>query len=223
MDSISSSSSTWLSYFTPDFVQTDAQSAKGEFFFFLFAGSGAGGIGIQQIPKIAADLKSIRDLLDEPPASQGGEVVPGTDNFLVQLFYPQPIYTQDLVQLLKQCPAAQKINEQGTSTSFWARKNGYIVSDDFQDALRTKKCHAFTARATFDAMVSGRSSCLEPDDMDSQISQWRTEYETTKSITSFGPALQSAVQSKLFAYGGLAFLLLLIVDFVVQTGFQAFG
>ena len=61
--------------------------ARGAFFFFFFAGSGALGIGGAQIPKLLEEYKEIAKLAGGP--SNGGEDL--SLNFAQSFGYPEPI------------------------------------------------------------------------------------------------------------------------------------
>eukprot|EP00521_Asterionellopsis_glacialis_P019597 CAMPEP_0195319906 /NCGR_PEP_ID=MMETSP0708-20121125/5782_1 /TAXON_ID=33640 /ORGANISM="Asterionellopsis glacialis, Strain CCMP134" /LENGTH=250 /DNA_ID=CAMNT_0040386205 /DNA_START=100 /DNA_END=852 /DNA_ORIENTATION=- len=191
----------------------DPETAKGEFFFFLGAGSGAGGIGLSQVPRIYKELSEIRALEGEGP-SEGGKVI---DGGLASLLYPT-IYEADLAKVLKNVPSCEQISKQGTNTSYLASK-GYIAREDFIGALKSKKCNPLAACALFDAISGGSSAIISPILIDEKLTGYRSATNPAAAVTG---DLQACTTVKLSAYAGLAFLLSIVFGLIISNGIDAF-
>lgn len=87
--------------------QIDADNAKAQFFFLFGAGSGAGGIGLAQLPKITKELSFIK-ILSEAGPSEGGETI--NTNPVVSLLYPKKLSVKDVQKAIAKIPSAAKIN-----------------------------------------------------------------------------------------------------------------
>ena len=202
------SSSQMLSRLTQEL---DKETAKGEFYFFFFAGSGAGGIGLAQIPRIYGELKGIRDLAGEGP-SEGGEVV---NAGISAIFYPT-MYRKDVEKVIAKVPPTAAISAQGTSTSYLASK-GYIDQMDFVASL--KQCNPLASYALFEALSGGSGSVVSPDVLEENLAKYRL---ASDPVAAFASDLQSASLTKLGAYGGLGFLLFIVFALIIESGISAF-
>ena len=202
------SSSQVLSRLTQEM---DKETARGEFYFFFFAGSGAGGIGLAQIPRIYGELKGIRDLAGEGP-SEGGEPV---NAGLSSIFYPT-MYRKDVEKVIAKVPSTATISAQGTSTSYLASK-GYIDQSDFVASL--KQCNPLASYALFEALSGGSGSVVSPDVLEENLAKYRS---ASDPVAAFVSDLQSASLTKLGAYGGLGFLLFIVFALIIESGISAF-
>ena len=147
--------------------KADPESAVAQFYFLFFAGSGAGGIGLLQIPRIAKELTLIRELaaqekrLTEAKAAKTTKTTNkpnsgslSTGNPLVRLLYPSALSVKNIQQVIAKVPKADIINQKGSSTSYFASR-GYIVQDDFLQSL--KGCNSpYAAYALFQAITEGK-------------------------------------------------------------------
>ena len=191
--------------------ELDKETARGEFYFFFFAGSGAGGIGLAQIPRIYGELKGIRDLAGEGP-SEGGEVV---NAGISAIFYPT-MYRRDVEKVIAKVPSTATISAQGTSTSYLASK-GYIDQMDFVASL--KQCNPLASYALFEALSGGSGSVVSPDVLEENLAKYRS---ASDPVAAFASDLQSASLTKLGAYGGLGFLLFIVFALIIESGISAF-
>ena len=172
-----------------------AETARGEFYFFFFAGSGAGGIGLLQLPKFLEYIRDNRDL-DGVGPTKGGEKI--DTGIFASLVYPT-LYQSDVADILKKLPAAETIVTKGNSNGYLASK-GYVVRDDFDFCLG-ESCNPLAKRATFDALSSGKSEILSPIDFNDTLERYRSRTEDLVAD------LQAAVFTKLAAFSTLLFLL----------------
>mmetsp|Transcript_3703 Transcript_3703/g.5338 ORF Transcript_3703/g.5338 Transcript_3703/m.5338 type:complete len:261 (+) Transcript_3703:41-823(+) len=195
------------------FQKKDPETAKAEFFFFLGAGSGAGGIGLSQVPRIYKELSDIRALEGEGP-SEGGKAI---DSGLASLIYPT-IFEADVVKVLKSVPSCEQISKQGTSTSYLASK-GYIAREDFIGALKAKKCNPLAACALFDAVSGGSSAIISPVTVEEKLAAYQSATNPVATVTG---DLQACTTVKLAAYAGLAFLLSIVFGLIIVNGIDAF-
>jgi hypothetical protein len=81
--------------------KVSAEQAKGEFYFFFFAGSGALGIGASQIPKIAKQFEEIREIEPQGPSLGGEELSYGGFSGLL---YKKALSKADVEQLIEAVP-----------------------------------------------------------------------------------------------------------------------
>lgn len=207
-----SSTSHALSALFPE-ATANKDLAKTQFFFFFFAGSGAGGLGIAQIPKILAELKMIRDLSEEGPTEGGDSLQTGP---LVSLLYPKKLSEKDVRKVLAKVPTSAKIVANGKSESYFASK-GYVIRDDF--LLSLKGCNPLASYALFQAIAQGRGNCVGPDEVDDKLQGYKQDKEELKAFVA---DFNESVQTKLSSYAALAFLLFITIDIIVETGFAAF-
>ena len=205
---LADSSSQMLSRLTQEM---DKETARGEFYFFFFAGSGAGGIGLAQIPRIYGELKGIRDLAGEGPSEDGEPVNAG----LSSIFYPT-MYRKDVEKVIAKVPSTATISAQGTSTSYLASK-GYIDQLDFIASL--KQCNPLASYALFEALSGGSGSVVSPDVLEENLAKYRS---ASDPVAAFVSDLQSASLTKLGAYGGLFFLLFIVFALIIESGISAF-
>mmetsp|Transcript_7632 Transcript_7632/g.15355 ORF Transcript_7632/g.15355 Transcript_7632/m.15355 type:complete len:269 (+) Transcript_7632:1799-2605(+) len=191
--------------------QVDRETAKGEFYFFFFAGSGAGVIGLAQIPRIFEELSGIRALAGEGP-SEGGEAIGGG---LSSLIYPT-IYAKDVEKAINKVSSGETISKNGKATSYLASR-GYVDRDDFVESL--KGCNPLASYALFEALSNGSGGVMSPDRLDENVAMYRA---SSDPVAAFNTALQAATTTKLAAYGGLAFLLFIVFALITESGMNAF-
>ena len=221
-DVIAGSSSHFLlsstGLFNEKVKELDPDEARAQFLFYFFAGSGAGGIGLTQIPKLFQEIQELKDLSLVGP-SQGGEAL--NVGPLVSIFYSPPLYEKDVVKVISQMPnSAATISAQGTSTSYMASM-GYVVQSDF--VATCKGCNPYAASAVFEAMSGGKAKCIQPDDVDAKTNLYKqSSGGDGGGLTSMVQDLQGAAATRLGAIGTLAFLLFLIFSLIVESGLQAF-
>jgi hypothetical protein len=230
--------------FNAEVKDLDPDDARAQFFFYFFAGSGAGGIGLAQIPKLFTEIQQLQALSQEvgPSRIPGGKVL--KTGPLVSFFYRAPLYEQDVLQVISKIPndATNKIVAQGTSTTYMASM-GYVVQSDFVAAVcggRNGKnygngsaCNPYAASAVFEAMTGGRAKCVQPDDVDAKTKLYKStltsggggdddDDDVAAGLQAMVKDLQGAATTRLGAIGTLAFLLFLILSLIVESGLQAF-
>lgn len=194
---------------------TDPETAKGEFLFFLLGGSGAGGIGLAQIPRIYNELSSIRALGGEGPTEGGPSAAIGVSSLL----YP-PLSAADLGTAVAKVPTAAQISAQGTSESYLASR-GYVDRADFVMACRSKGCNPLASYALFEALSGGSGGCVSPVVMEDKLAEYREAGGKQATVDLVLGDLTGATATKLGAYGGLAFVLFLIFALIADSGMSA--
>uniref|UniRef100_A0A7S1YWS5 Uncharacterized protein n=1 Tax=Trieres chinensis TaxID=1514140 RepID=A0A7S1YWS5_TRICV len=194
------------------FREVDPDQAKGEFWFQFVAGSGGLGIGIAQIPKIAADIGQIRDLANEGPTAGGETVNIGP---LASLFYPAPS-AADVNKVISKVPTAEAIVKQSTSTIYFA-KMGYVVEEDFTKVLGKAGCNPLAIKTAFDALSGGKGSAVDPITFADKLGRWKEE-----GTGAFARDLQGAAVTKISSYGTLLFLVGLVGDLIIESGINGF-
>ena len=209
------SSSQFLSSILVKKYQTGG-AAEAQFYFLFFAGSGAGGIGISQIPKIVKELNEIRTLSKEGVTEKGDPV---SKNFLVSLLYPSDISQKDVLKAITKIPSAEQINKRGNSDSYVASK-GYIVQKDFLQAL--EGCNPIASYALYQAVSTGRGKTVSPIEVDETLAIYKAE-KGAGALTSFTKDFQKSALTKISSYVTLGFLLFLTFDLIIETGLIAFA
>lgn len=212
-DAISSSSHVLSSLLIK---QVEPENAEKQFYFLFFAGSGAGGIGILQIPKILKELGVIRKLSKEGP-TEGGEGV--AKNPLVSLLYPSAISKKDVLKVISKVPKADVINKRGSSKAYFATK-GYIVQDDFLEAC--KGCNPIASYAVYQAITKGSGKTVSPITTDERMALYKAEAKSSTTLDQFLNDFQAAAFTKVLSYTTLLFLLFLTFDLIIETGMNAF-
>lgn len=112
--------------------------------------------------------------------------------------------------------SADEISARGTSTNYFASK-GYIDRLDFLQAL--EGCNPLASYAAFDAISGGSGSVVAPDILEEKLKTYR---EVEGGLGAFANDLQGAKTTKLTAYAGLAFLLFIVFDLIIESGINAF-
>lgn len=208
-----SSSSHFLSSILVKKYQTGG-AAEAQFYFLFFAGSGAGGIGISQIPKIVKELNEIRTLSKEGVTEEGDPV---SKDVLVSLLYPSDISQKDVLKAINTIPSAEQINKRGNSDSYVASK-GYIVQKDFLQAL--KSCNPIASFALYQAVSTGRGKTVSPIEVDETLAVYKAE---KGALTQFTKDFQKSALTKVSSYATLGFLLFVTFDLIIETGLIAFA
>eukprot|EP00596_Hydrurales_sp_CCMP1899_P006209 CAMPEP_0119042806 /NCGR_PEP_ID=MMETSP1177-20130426/16174_1 /TAXON_ID=2985 /ORGANISM="Ochromonas sp, Strain CCMP1899" /LENGTH=221 /DNA_ID=CAMNT_0007009831 /DNA_START=259 /DNA_END=924 /DNA_ORIENTATION=+ len=204
---LDSSSSLLLNFLQ----RVDPDQAKGEFFFFFFGGSGALGIGAAQVPKIAAELDFINKL-GGSPTTKGGDDLDA--NFIATLGYPEPLKIADVQKVIDDAPFVEKILAAGNKKSYMAQI-GYLERQGFNDCFTD--CNPLAVHAAFDAIAGGGGDLATPTDAAVMITKWKKE-----GTEGFVGSLTRGNFRKYSAYGVFVFLILLVLDLIVESGANAF-
>lgn len=94
---------------------------------------------------------------------------------------------------------------------------GFVGRQDFCDAAERSKLNPLAAYAVYDALSGGKGSFVSPTIYEETLGEWKKE---GGALTGFKKKLEAAVLTRVSSYAGLAFLLLLTLDFIVENGIQ---
>jgi hypothetical protein len=221
-----------------------AEEARGKFWFYFLAGSGAGGIGATQLPNLFRDVASARDAAargiisstssnNKKSSSRRGSSGNMTKTKLnagpfVKLYYNSDIDTTDLSNAIKSAPSATDITKRSTNTNFMASR-GYIVQSDFVKEMESKKCNPLASYVIFDAISGGKGGVVSPVVYDEKLASYRKEIAAAaggvdggSSASVFVRELNSFLVVKFGAFLGLVFCLLVDFGLVAKNGIQGF-
>jgi hypothetical protein len=191
------------------YKKTTADAAQGTFWFCLSAGSGAGGIGLRQIPKLYEEVVELKELA-ESGTSSGGDTFQGP---VASLWYPEALSVADIQKVLKAAPEkATVITEKSTSKAYVATM-GYMERNDFINCVGRKKCNPLASYAAFDALSGGKGNFASPVDYEANLKKWKS----TGGVELLGKALENAILVKLSSFVALAFLLFIIFDLIIEN------
>ncbi len=190
--------------------KVDVAEARAEFWFFFFAGSGALGIGIAQIPKILKIYEEISSLAGS--ASLGGDDAP--TNPIATIGFPEKLKTNDILQIINEAPSSEVISNLCEKKSYLASL-GYLEQQAFYKSLPNS--NSLAKYAIFEAMTAGGGSLIAPSKYDESLKKWRSE-----GVESFCNDLFAAASKRFAAYGALLFLILLVFDLIIESGVNAF-
>ena len=199
-----------LSFFISALQKVSSDQATKEFYFFFFGGSGALGIGAAQVPKILNELNDLNSL--KGGVSEGGENLPC--NPLATFGYPEPLKTKDIIKIIKNFPTVEKIAAAGEKKSFMAQQ-GYLERNAFIKCLPagTNPLAAYAAFSCF----SGGPGLAAPTAATEAAARWKTG-----GVTAFANDLLRASATKFSAYAFFAFLIIITLDLIVESGLMAF-
>ena len=192
--------------------KVDKTQASAEFFFFFFGGSGALGIGAAQVPRLLAASEGLRARAGAP--SEGGEELGASP--LATFGYPEPLRTKDIEKIIREFPESKKIQALAMGKSYMSQM-GYLEREAFDKSL--PKCNPVAMYAVYDAASGGGGDLAPPQVVEARLKEWRGP----GGIEKFKSDLLSANLKKLSAFGVFAFLILLVLDLVVESGINAFA
>ena len=204
------------------------EEARGKFWFYFLAGSGAGGIGLAQLPAVFRDASSAR------AAARGGKTGSGGGRGadatldagpLVRLYYDSEIYAEDLADAIGRAPTSQYISDRSTSKNFMATK-GYIERSDFVKEMDVKKCDPLASYVLFDAISAGKGGVVSPIVYDEKLKAYREEDAGAGGgvvvPSSFAGDMNVFLAVKLGAFVGLVFCLFVDFGLVAKNGITGF-
>ena len=190
------------------------EEATGAFYFFFLAGSGALGIGAAQVPKIRKEYDEIA-ALKGLGGTKGGELLELGP--LAGFGYPEPLAKADVLGILQNFPTVEEIAAKGKKRTFMEQQ-GYLSRQGFTDCYPADSTNQVALYAVFDALTGGGSSFVTTPSRVKELSaKWKAE-----GLDSFVSDLTKTQVGRVGGFAGLAFLIALIIDLVVESGFNAF-
>lgn len=221
-----SPSTSFLSAFLPDLLTADATEevltaadyARREFWFYFFAGSGAGGIGIAQLPKIFQQADEARAKIGEGSSRGGASLDAGP---LVGIYYDTEISKEDVADAIDKAPTAEFISSRSTSANYMASK-GYIEQGDFLKEMEAKGCNPLASYILFNAISSGKGGVVSPVVYDDTLAAYREGSTSAGDVASaFSSDLNKFLAVKVAAFFGLVICLLVDLGFIASAGVTA--
>lgn len=202
------------------------EEARGKFWFYFLAGSGAGGIGLAQVPAVFRDASSARAAAAAARRKTGGGGAAAALDAgpFVRLYYDSEIYTEDLVDAIRRAPTSQYISGRSTSKNFMATR-GYIERGDFAKEMDTKDCDPLASYVLFDAISAGKGGVVSPVVYDEKLEAYRegTVAGWGKAVaSSFAVDMNVFLAVKLGAFVGLVFCLFVDFGLVAKNGITGF-
>lgn len=214
---LSSSSFEAASTLVPALLRTVSKTeATGAFYFFFLAGSGALGIGFAQVPKLLAEYSAIAKLqgLGKSLGGEGLSLGP-----IAGFGYPTELAKADVVSIITNMPTVDQISAKGIKKTYMAQK-GYLERQGFVDCYPTEE-NQLALYAVFDALTGGGSSSVASPKIVAEVTaKWKAELP---ALDAFVEDLSKAQISKIAGFSGLAFLIILVLDLIIESGMTAFG
>lgn len=190
--------------------------ATGAFYFFFLAGSGALGIGFAQVPKLLAEYRAIANLKGQGE-TLGGEALPLGP--IAGFGYPSELATADVVRIISKLPSVDEISAKGKKKTYMAQR-GYLERQAFVDCYPPSE-NQLALYVVFDALSGGGSSSVaSPIFVKDAAERWQEELP---SLDAFVGDLSRAQIGKISGFSGLAFLIVLVLDLIVESGITAFS
>ena len=194
------------------------EGAQAKFWFYFFAGSGAGGIGISQLPNMFNEAATARESASSGSPTNGGQ--PLNAGPLVSLYYDNEISLADVSDVIEKAPTAEFISKNSRSVNFMASK-GYIDKNDFLREMENKGCNALASYSVFDAISSGKGGIVSPVVYDERIATYREGGGGGNNVaSSFSTDLNVFLFTKVGAFVGLVFCLLVDFGLVAKAGIE---
>ena len=197
------------------------EGAQAKFWFYFFAGSGAGGIGISQLPNMFNEAGAARESASSGSPTNGGEALNAGP--LVSLYYDNEISLADVSDVIEKAPTAEFISQNSQSVNFMASK-GYIDKNDFLREMENKGCNALASYSVFDAISSGKGGIVSPVVYDERIATYRQGSggggNNNDVASSFSTDLNVFLFTKVGAFVGLVFCLLVDFGLVAKAGIE---
>lgn len=220
----STSSLPALPEFLDGFLASDetlspvVEAARQKFWFYFFAGSGAGGIGIAQLPNMFNEAAVSRATAGTGPTKGGAALNAGP---LVGLYYDTEISESDVADAIQKAPTAEFISSRSESLNYMASK-GYIEVRDFIKEMSAKKCNPLASYVLFDSISSGKGGVVSPVVYEEKLAAYREEAPAGGLASSFAGDLNNFLAVKVGAFFGMIFCLLVDVGFIANAGIAGF-
>ena len=201
-----------------DGVLDAADYARQRFWFYFFAGSGAGGIGIAQLPNLFREADVARATAGSGATRGGAALNAGP---LVGIYYASDISSRDVADAIAKAPTADFISRRSQSEGYAARK-GYIVQSDFLREMEAKKCNPLASCVLFNAISTGKGGIVSPVVYEEKLLAYREGATAGDVAKSFVGDLNSFLAVKAIAFVGLVFCLLVDFGLVAKNGIEGF-
>ena len=200
-------------------LSPEVEGARAKFWFYFFAGSGAGGIGLAQLPSMFNEAAAARETASIGSPTKGGEALNAGP--LVSLYYDNDISVADVSDAISKAPTADFISSNSQSVNFMASK-GYIDKNDFIREMSNKGCNALASYSVFDAISSGKGGIVSPVVYDQRLENYRQGSGEGEVASSFVTDLNGFLAVKVGAFVGLVFCLLVDFGLVAKAGIEGF-
>lgn len=195
------------------------EAARQKFWFYFFAGSGAGGIGIAQLPSLFKEAGVARASAGSGTTNGGAALNAGP---LVGLYYDSEISAEDVKVAIAKAPTADFISGRSQSINYMASK-GYIEKSDFIREMGEKGCNPLASYALYDAISSGKGGIVSPVVYEDTLTVYREGSSSGDVPSSFTGDLNGFLAVKVAAFLGLVFCLLVDAFFVGNAWLQGFA
>ena len=161
-----------------------------------------------QIPKLIAAQKVLSD-------KKGGKSLGGENlniSPLATLGYPEPLKIADVEAVIKKLDINQ-ILKNGPKKSYMAQL-GYMEREALE--ITYKDCNPLALYAVHECFSGGGGDLAAPQIAEPMLNNWRNE----GGIESFKSDLLSATLKRYSAYSVFVFLILLVLDLIIESGVQ---
>jgi len=195
------------------------EGSQAKFYGYFAAGSGAGGIGLAQLPSMFNEAAAARESASAGSPTKGGPALNAGP--LVSLYYDNEISLADVSDAISKAPTADFISSNSQSVNFMASK-GYIDKNDFIREMNKKGCNALATYSVFDAISSGKGGIVSPVVYDERIEKYRQESGAGEVASSFVTDLNGFLAVKVGAFIGLVVCLLVDFGLVAKAGIEGF-
>ncbi len=219
------------------------EEARGKFWFYFLAGSGAGGIGAAQLPSVFRDANEARAAASASSAAaaaasattrggggrrgRGGTSSTTTTTTtldagpFVKFYYDANVRVESLIDAVEKAPKSSYIRDNSRSKNYMSTK-GYIERSDYVRVMNEKGCDALASYALFDAISAGKGGVISPIVYDERLETYAGMIRDGTFARSFATDLNGFLGVKLGAFVGLVFCLLVDFGFVAKNGIQGF-
>lgn len=200
-----------------DEVLTAADYARQKFWFYFFAGSGAGGIGLSTLPSLFDEAGRARAAAGTGTTRGGAALDAGP---LVGIYYDSDISSTDVADAVSKAPTAEFISSRADGARSYMASKGYIVQTDFLREMDAKRCNPLASYALFDAISSGKGGVVSPIDYEGKLAAYREGSSGGDVASTFVRDLNGFLAVKAVAFLGLVGALLCDFGLVAKAGVE---
>ena len=201
-----------------DQLSPAVEAARGKFWFYFLAGSGAGVIGLAQLPAIFDAAGVARAVVGTGPTKGGAALNAGP---LVGIYYDSDISKEDVADAISRAPTAEFISSRSTAENYMASK-GYIEKRDFIKEMEAKGCNPLASYVVFDAISSGKGGVVSPVVYEEKLAAYRDGSAGGEVASSFVGDLNGFLAVQAIAFVGLALSLGVDLFLVGKNGIEGF-